>query len=849
MRKLPKNVKNEDDLFGKNYSDVAELEEGQETGPHNLKGKNARFVGILEEMNSVDCHSKVLVASPDDEKQDISEAEAKDQESIARSVEECSLNVDSDSAKAYDTDSSNNALANMTLKTKELPIAEEPLCNSNTCNDEINTSTAEEERREHRRVYEASFRGNCVDNENCEPTESVETPVKNATNRPQEPVQSTGDNDEGSPEDGDTEHRDPEQCNDHPQDVDDKPESERYDNFEPEQRVVEGSEPLGTKQIPIKPACQENSETPSSQDEINAREGVRENGSSSNGVDECDSDTVEETTGDASNVFTFSGQGYLPRTGTETSLQSDTSITSVSSISTEPSSGISTEEAVDGKACTIVDDTEEAGFVEVNLSTRNSFDPAHNVVNYDDQVALAQGAKPKKKGLSGFLSRTLFTKKASAKELPVQPSSPPGWKLFGRVPSKESIARPPAYISEEYQAKGKTHPPTTSKSWKKRASSLKVASSTTALILENRPHNLPAKSPEEEQKHKQQYEEMVQNAKKKEFKDAKRQLKKMAEQVKIEEHIATNLITWNAEILPNWETAKNSKKARDLWWGGVPPGARGKVWLLAIGNELNITHELFEIFKARAKSLIKALSGSDSESEEVHAASKESSVEVIKLDVNRTFPQLCIFQKGGPYHDMLGSILGAYACYRPDVGYVQGMSFIAAVFLLNLEPADAFICFANLLNKSCQLSFFRLDELIMKAYFATYEEYFEDNLPELFKHFKELNVTPDLYIIDWMYTIYSKSLPLDVACRVWDVFFRDGEEFLFRTALGILHMYQEILLNMDFIHIAQFLTKLPEDIVAEELFASIAAISTQQKKFSQVFMSHLNTVQNANSKD
>ena len=35
-----------------------------------------------------------------------------------------------------------------------------------------------------------------------------------------------------------------------------------------------------------------------------------------------------------------------------------------------------------------------------------------------------------------------------------------------------------------------------------------------------------------------------------------------------------------------------------------------------------------------------------------------------------------------------------------------------------------------------------------------------------------------------MFTLFSKSLPLDVASRVWDVFCRDGEEFLFRTALG-----------------------------------------------------------------
>lgn len=33
------------------------------------------------------------------------------------------------------------------------------------------------------------------------------------------------------------------------------------------------------------------------------------------------------------------------------------------------------------------------------------------------------------------------------------------------------------------------------------------------------------------------------------------------------------------------------------------------------------------------------------------------------------FVFLC--HQGGPYHDVLHSILGAYTCYRPDVGYVS----------------------------------------------------------------------------------------------------------------------------------------------------------------------------------
>ncbi len=41
------------------------------------------------------------------------------------------------------------------------------------------------------------------------------------------------------------------------------------------------------------------------------------------------------------------------------------------------------------------------------------------------------------------------------------------------------------------------------------------------------------------------------------------------------------------------------------------------------------------------------------------------------------------------------------------------MSFIAAVLLLNMDVDDAFLCFANLLNRPCQIAFFRLDEALV----------------------------------------------------------------------------------------------------------------------------------------
>ncbi|GFN83403.1 TBC1 domain family member 14 [Plakobranchus ocellatus] len=439
---------------------------------------------------------------------------------------------------------------------------------------------------------------------------------------------------------------------------------------------------------------------------------------------------------------------------------------------------------------------DEALFIDVNLNSRNSYDTAQNKSSsldsgYGDKKPPDFTAAKKK---SFTTLKSLFSKRAKEE-------SPPGWKLFGRVPPKPASARNPHEISSEYQSRQfKVEKPVFPPAGKKQGSEVM---STTALILENRPTNLPSKNPEEAEKHRQQYEEMVEAAKKKELRDLKLKKKQLQQQRKQEDQTMAAARAWNLEVLPNWDAVRNTKKVRDLWWMGLPPSVRGKIWKLAIGNDLNITHGTLDAEEA---------------------PNKESSVKVIKLDVSRTFPHLCIFQKGGPFYDLLHNLLGAYACYRPDVGYVQGMSFIAAILLLNMDVADAFVCFANLLNRPCQLAFFRMDENVMTAYYRTFEEFFKENLPKLYAHFSSLSVTPNLYIMEWVFLMYSKSLPLDVACKVWDLFFRDGEEFLFRTAIAILKLYEAVLLKMDFIHVAQFLTKLPENISGDQLFKELESV-------------------------
>ncbi|XP_037335609.2 TBC1 domain family member 14 isoform X2 [Pungitius pungitius] len=496
----------------------------------------------------------------------------------------------------------------------------------------------------------------------------------------------------------------------------------------------------------------------------------------------------------------------------------DISVCSVSSMSTELS--VSNEDILDltvtsDSSAIVTMETDDSNFSDVTLSSeRDLWSPAgahpRSVVMQPEE----DGRQKKMGPLASLFNRSLFARRVRDSHPAEQRD--PGWKLFGKIPPREGPIKDPKRIQKEYETKsGRAGPGNlTSPRHGIRKNLDFEPLSTTALILEDRPANLPAKPAEEAQKHRQQYEEMVAQAKKRELKEAQKRKKQLEDRCKLEESIGTAAQIWNLEILPNWSTTCTSRRVRDLWWQGIPPSVRGKVWSLAVGNDLNITHELYSICLSRAKEKWRSTPthSVEPEPEGPGSSDRESSLELIKLDISRTFPHLCIFQQ------------------------VQGMSFIAAVLILNLDTADAFIAFANLLNKPCQMAFFRVDHSLMLTYFAAFEVFFEENLPKLFAHFQKNSLTPDIYLIDWIFTLYSKSLPLDLACRVWDVFCRDSEEFLFRTGLGLLRLYQDVLTTMDFIHMAQFLTRLPDFIPAEQLFQHIAAVhmTSRNRKWPQV---------------
>lgn len=109
-------------------------------------------------------------------------------------------------------------------------------------------------------------------------------------------------------------------------------------------------------------------------------------------------------------------------------------------------------------------------------------------------------------------------------------------------------------------------------------------------------------------------------------------------------------------------------------------------------------------------------------------------------------------------------------------------------------------------------------------------------MPELAKHFETLEITPDLFLIDWMLTLFSKVLPLELASRVWDNFLLDGEVFAMRVSLALLQYREPLLVNQSYQRIVRVLRGSRHDeetpeVEAEKLFRLVEGVEVDRDEY------------------
>ena len=362
--------------------------------------------------------------------------------------------------------------------------------------------------------------------------------------------------------------------------------------------------------------------------------------------------------------------------------------------------------------------------------------------------------------------------------------------------------------------------------------------------LSFRPKNLPPKSKEEENLHKQlvlQNRQMYINVLKQ-----KQELEKMnllnLEQKHKQEKIKAEF--WTNKIIPNWSKMKNNKNIKKYFFEGIPNMIRGKIWSLCIGNKFSITKEYYDIEAKKSIQLLMKLeknSHKKNQNDESDLSSsmslatkkiyskyikqtldKEKSINLIDLDIERTFPYMGVFKENSQLGENLREILRIFVVARPDIGYVQGLSYIAGTLLLQMDKFQAFVCFMNIILSPNILPFYLLDEQNIKKRLDLFNDIFKINLPELFEHFKENEVMPEHYLLEWLMTLYTRNVYIDLAFRIWDIYMIEGIMSLYKTAIVIFSIHQKDYLQMEFSDILNHIMEVGKNIaknVCEKLNA------------------------------
>ncbi|XP_078402272.1 TBC1 domain family member 1 isoform X6 [Cetorhinus maximus] len=216
---------------------------------------------------------------------------------------------------------------------------------------------------------------------------------------------------------------------------------------------------------------------------------------------------------------------------------------------------------------------------------------------------------------------------------------------------------------------------------------------------------------------------------------------------------------------------------------GVPRQHRGEIWkLLAEQHQLRYQLPVKQQPKDTPyEELLKQLTSHQ------HA---------ILIDLGRTFPTHPYFTTPlGAGQLSLYNLLKAYSLLDQEVGYCQGLSFVAGILLLHMSEEDAFHMLKFLMYDMGLRKQYRPDMIILQIQMYQLSRLLHDYHRDLYCHFEENEISPSLYAAPWFLTVFASQFPLGFVARVFDMIFLQGSEVIFKVALSLLRSHKPLILQ------------------------------------------------------
>jgi len=270
----------------------------------------------------------------------------------------------------------------------------------------------------------------------------------------------------------------------------------------------------------------------------------------------------------------------------------------------------------------------------------------------------------------------------------------------------------------------------------------------------------------------------------------------------VSKHLPDELLAKWAEVLPTWRQngGRATKKVRQLirQGRGVPEALRCEVWQLLAGC-CHGNEAMLEKYR-----------------QYITMASTQE--QVIQRDIHRTFPAHDHFRaQGSEGQTSLYRICKAYSVHDQEVGYCQGLSFLAAALLLHMPEEQAFCVLVKIMTDYKMRNLFNkgFEDLHLKFY--QLERAMDEMMGNLSSHFRYLGVECHMFASQWFLTLFTAKFPLNFVYQVVDIFLSEGELMIFSVAISLLKLSRQQLLTFDFEGCLKFFrVQLPKKYTSEE---------------------------------
>ena len=109
----------------------------------------------------------------------------------------------------------------------------------------------------------------------------------------------------------------------------------------------------------------------------------------------------------------------------------------------------------------------------------------------------------------------------------------------------------------------------------------------------------------------------------------------------------------------------------------------------------------------------------------------------------------------------------AYAVYDENVGYCQGMGFLAGMLLMYMTEEEAFWTLERMLRdpKYHMRGFYMQGMPSVLESMCVFSELIRWHLPKVSAHFEGQGLPPAVYATQWFLTLFSYNFPMEVGHR------------------------------------------------------------------------------------